>query len=326
MISELAISDLHRLEPLASQFCDAAACLEGFRFGIFRNFWERLLATGQAKIFITSDGERITGAIGCSVHVEPYWVGIVAEELFWFVSPSDRGSGVALYRAFRNYATESGASSMQMVHLLDSMPDEVGKFYTSQDFQPVEIRYIKKLGIAGVRVFDNFLPDPDASIALSGPFSSFHFENCTFHGISLPEPDKDVLRNRIAELFPKLSSTLSFFRQSPEGQEEPHFIHTDIDMGDWTALMYLNRNPPRDDGTSFWEYSPSGEIGSTVPHERSEDGKTSDKWSLRGTIQAKFNRMIMFPSSYFHSRAIYDNWGNADNARLTQVVFGKGSI
>jgi hypothetical protein len=181
-----------------------------------------------------------------------------------------------------------------------------------------------------VRVFDDFLLDPETyrAQALEGDFRSYEFPevNVTFHGIQTPTPPAVPLR--LVRMFPAVTPTLSFFRRSPAGQAEPHFIHTDADMGDWTALLYLNRQPPAGDGTTFWRYVPTGQIESAVPHERSAEGiEPSPKiWKPWRLVTARFNRLILFPATYFHSRAIFDNWGEDDDARLTQVVFGKGEL
>ena len=174
-----------------------------------------------------------------------------------------------------------------------------------------------------IRVFDDFLPDPLAyrEAALTTEFKSFYFPHCVFHGIS-HLPINNILPIRLADLIPGLKPTLTFFRKSPLGQEEPNFIHTDIDMGEITGILYLNPNPPKDDGTVFWTHS-SGAIESRIPHERSEEGRVSGGWKPRQAVSAKFNRLLVFPSAYFHSRALYDNWGDGDSARLTQVVFSQ---
>lgn len=177
----------------------------------------------------------------------------------------------------------------------------------------------------GIYVFDDFLDDPEAyrQAALTREYQTFNFPEATFHGISptLNSPWLDKLQ----AMFPGIETTLTFFRQSPAGQLEPHLIHTDVDMGEWTAILYLNPLPPPSDGTSFWTHV-SGAHGSMIPHERSEEGKSFANWRLRWKIRAKFNRVVLFPSHYFHSRAIYDNWGRGDWARLTQVAFGRGNI
>jgi hypothetical protein len=178
----------------------------------------------------------------------------------------------------------------------------------------------------GVRVYDDFLPTPVAyrAAALAQEFRTYEFPEATFHGIAMPTPP-DV-PERLRAIYPAAEPTLSFFRKSPEGQPEPHFIHTDADMGDWTALLYLNPKPPADDGTKFWRHLATGAIESAIPHERSREGRTTEGWEERCLVPAKFNRLVLFPATFFHSRAIVGNWGTGRQARLTQVVFGKGQM
>lgn len=177
-----------------------------------------------------------------------------------------------------------------------------------------------------IRVFDDVLVNPEAyrAEALTREYKTFDFGHVQFHGIAPAELDSSLckkLRKQFQWIFP----VLTFFRKSPLGQVEPHYIHTDIDMGDWSALLYLNPNPPKGDGTAFWTHK-SGAIESKIPHERSEEGKDPSAWRMRELVGGAFNRMVVFPSSYFHSRAIPENWGEGDDARLVQVVFGTGVL
>lgn len=93
----------------------------------------------------------------------------------------------------------------------------------------------------------------------------------------------------------------NFVRKSPEGQDEPNFIHTDEMMGDITAILYLNINHPREDGTTIYD----------------DDNRPAC------TFYSKFNRMVMFDSRLPHSRNIFENFGEGPSARLIQVVFLK---
>lgn len=178
----------------------------------------------------------------------------------------------------------------------------------------------------GIRIFDDFLPDPTAyrEQALRGEFRSFDFPECTFHGISFPAPA--LVPEMISEMMPGAVPNLSFFRKSPKGQEEPHYIHTDVDMGRWSAILYLNEQPESGDGTAFWTHNESGRIGSMIPHEFSTPGKSAEGWTRRRWVEGKFNRLMVFSSDLFHSRSIFDNWGENMTARLTQVTFGTGEI
>jgi hypothetical protein len=174
-----------------------------------------------------------------------------------------------------------------------------------------------------IHVIDDLLQNPEAyrREVLSREFRSFEFPGCTFHGIALGEP-QGGLTAALLRLF-HVEPSITFFRKSPKGQKEPHLIHTDIDMGDWSAVLYLNPDPAPGDGTDFWTHS-GGDIESSIPHERSEEGRLTDGWTLRHHVQAKFNRLVTFPSRYFHSRAIPENYGVGEDARLIQVAFGLG--
>jgi hypothetical protein len=173
-----------------------------------------------------------------------------------------------------------------------------------------------------VEIIDDFLPDPEAyrQEALKREFRSFVFPEATFYGIAPVLLDNPVP----VKLAERMSSrpTLSFFRRSPEGQIEPHFIHTDVDMGEWSAILYLNPDPPTGDGTMFWTHRETGLEECDAPHKYSEAGQFVAGWHVNKFVKAKFNRMLIFKSNLFHSRSLFLNWTQGEESRLTQVTFG----
>lgn len=177
--------------------------------------------------------------------------------------------------------------------------------------------------MTGTQIFDGVLSDPEQYRAdvLKLHFRTYDFPQAKFHGIALSGIGQEFT-NWLMWQFPNFKPTLTFFRKSPEGQVDPHFIHTDIDMGEHSCILYLNPVPPPGDGTCFWTHKETGAIESSVSHERSEEGKDLRHWVLRERVRARFNRALVFPSSYFHSRAIEGNYGQSDDARLIQVAFG----
>ena len=181
--------------------------------------------------------------------------------------------------------------------------------------------------VSRICILDNVLKDPELYRveALKREFKTYEFPTTIFHGLS-PGTVSTELFDRIRDYNPELVTTFSSFRRSPLGQVEPNFIHTDIDMGEWSGVFYLSPHPPQGDGTSFWTHRETGAIESNVPHERSAEGLSSEGWILREAVDAVFNRLLLFPSAYFHSRSIHENWGAGEDARLTQVVFGKGKL
>lgn len=145
MIRTLALSELEVLAPLAREFYASSQHLVQFDFDRFVAIWSQLIPSGMGVIFIAEENGVALGTLGGFAHPELYSGQIVAEEMFWFVASEKRGVGVALYRAFERWAAEQGAASIQMVHLMDSMPEKLGAFYRRLGFGPVEMRYSKRL-------------------------------------------------------------------------------------------------------------------------------------------------------------------------------------
>lgn len=180
-----------------------------------------------------------------------------------------------------------------------------------------------------IRVFDDVLPDPE--IYRAGALLC-HYEDiaagpAVFHGMAPigESPLSQLLRDTFG-----LHITYSAFRLSPEGQEEPNYIHTDRDMGDWTAILYLSPEPPETDGTTFWRCLQTSSIQSTPEQDADEARgllwRDLSQWEPWHTVAAQFNRVLLFPAPYFHSRAIHENWGHGDDARLIQICFGTGVL
>ncbi len=145
-----------------------------------------------------------------------------------------------------------------------------------------------------IKVLDNVLSDPMTYLSeVRGlTFSKF----LSFNGIAFSHR-RDV--DEIAESETNATSVLSFFRRSPAGQAEPNYIHSDEAMGRFTAIYYMNPEPPQGDGTAFWN-------DATRPYY---------------LVESKFNRLLLFDSKLRHSRALFDNYGEGDGARLIQVIF-----
>lgn len=182
---------------------------------------------------------------------------------------------------------------------------------------------IAALGLSDLQgqilIWDDVLVDPLAyrQLALTHRFEDIQTDDELWRGIALL-PDEVVLSRLIQQFMPMATTRLTFFRKSPAGQLEPNFIHSDEGMGQWTAILYLNDPPADGDGTAFWRYRPTGEvIGSARAL-----AKDPALWTRWHEVPAKLGRLILFDSWLFHSRAIEDNYGQGDDARLVQVAFG----
>lgn len=179
-----------------------------------------------------------------------------------------------------------------------------------------------------VLVIDDALPPDEATslrtYAMAQPFATHHLGGATFHGIALAPP---VIGDLIVQADPRRDPTLSFFRLSPAGQEEPHYIHSDRSMGAWTALYYLMPDPPPEDGTIFWCDAQTGEKADDSPTigayaEAGQRWADVACWRPWYQVATKWNRLVIFPAAYYHSRALPDNYGTGATARLVNVTFG----
>ena len=148
MIRQATIADLPKMETRAREFFAASKYLGEFDIEGFTESWTVLFNIGGV-IFVAEQDGQLVGAIGALIHPEMYGKKgqkrIIAEELFWFVGAEYRRTGVALYREFERWALAGGASELQMVHLLDSMPDKVARFYEHEGYAAAETRYIKRV-------------------------------------------------------------------------------------------------------------------------------------------------------------------------------------
>lgn len=143
-IRQAEIADLPKLAAGAAEFYAASDFLTGFDIARFVELWTDLIGRGIGVIFLEEGADGlILGALGGMIHRDIYGEDQIAEEFFWFMRPDTRGGGVRVYRAFEAWARERGAVSLQMVHLLDSMPAKVGAFYERVGYRAAEIRYIK---------------------------------------------------------------------------------------------------------------------------------------------------------------------------------------
>lgn len=152
-----------------------------------------------------------------------------------------------------------------------------------------------------IATLDNIIRKPQEYLynILDNQFTDFNDGVNIFRGIQ-QRPNDDEFASFVVSLFGNnVNVAYNFVRRSPIGQIEPNFIHTDENMGDYTAILYLSESHPDEDGTTFYD----------------------DDESKMAVVYSKFNRMVLFDSKIKHSRNIFVNFGEGDKARLIQVLF-----
>lgn len=146
ILREATVADLPRIEPGAREFYSKSEFLNGLDMAQFRHTWTTLWSLDAGVIyFLEDDLGEIAGFIGGVRFPDPNTGRLVATECFWFVRDYARGQGWKLYRAFERWAKASKCRQIHMVHLMDSMPDELSRFYQRIGYKPMEMRFCKEL-------------------------------------------------------------------------------------------------------------------------------------------------------------------------------------
>jgi GNAT superfamily N-acetyltransferase len=287
----------------------------------------RMVSDPTCAVFVAEQYGTVVGMIGVVSFAHHLSGAAMVGEVAWWVDPEARGSGLALLRRAEQWARERGATAMQVAAPGGS---DVGRLYERRGYRLVETTYQRPVAPV-FRVEDNVLPDWRAyrGAILAQPFADVEAgPGVVFHGIGAVDAQ---VPEWIRSHYPALTPTMTFARQSPKGQIEPNFIHTDRDMGEWTGILYLNPDPVPEDGTTFWRHRATGAIASTAmtPADMAlemDAWRDLDQWEPWHTIAARPNRLALFPAGYFHSRALAENYGTGETARLVQVVFGTGRL
>tara|TARA_R100000656_G_C3897277_1_gene117936 strand:+ start:83 stop:655 length:573 start_codon:yes stop_codon:yes gene_type:complete len=131
----------------------------------------------------------------------------------------------------------------------------------------------------------------------------------------------------------EVENIFSFFREAKKGQDNEWRIHNDTiiegQQPDRAIILYIDSPDIELNGTAFWEHKTHGDI--YTPPENleekveefnrllKEDANDKTKWTLKSVIGYKPNRLISYPSNYFHSK--YPN--EFKKSRVVFVMFYK---
>jgi GNAT superfamily N-acetyltransferase len=107
--------------------------------------YERMIRNGIMTVIILEKGFDIIGSMAFLVTPDLHNGIITAVETYWFTHPDYRIYGIKLYNAFERLAKKQGATRLAMVHLIDSYPEKLEKFYAKKGYELIEKHYIKEL-------------------------------------------------------------------------------------------------------------------------------------------------------------------------------------
>jgi hypothetical protein len=183
-------------------------------------------------------------------------------------------------------------------------------------------------------IIDDFLkyPEREREKAIrSDDFKSYTHNEIKYRGIALVNDQRNL--HRIENyLGCQFKEWIIYYRRYLENEANETYIHSDVLIGTYTSILYLNPDPPKNHGTAFWMHTKTG-LDFHEPHPSRddffwrniyEDGFDEKKWQMTEFVEGKFNRLLCFFSPRYHSRYPMKAWGDSpDTGRLIKVFFGK---
>lgn len=139
-ISQL-VSMFGKESQLEEQF-DAPLCLDFF-IGTLTD----LMESEQATVLVAYHDSQAVGLFIFLTVPHPFTGLMVSQELVWYVHPEFRGTSIGprLFQEFERLAKEYGSELAMMVHLKNSMPERLAKFYVKKGYLETETTYTKRL-------------------------------------------------------------------------------------------------------------------------------------------------------------------------------------
>ena len=120
--------------------------LEFVRMAGFEPVEGKVISTIQELIETNSlivMGDPAVGMVGGIIYPHYFNDEIIAQELFWWVSPAHRGGGgTRLLDAFEQWAEDEGADKIMMISL---EKNDVSGIYKKRGYTSLEHTYEKKL-------------------------------------------------------------------------------------------------------------------------------------------------------------------------------------
>jgi GNAT superfamily N-acetyltransferase len=142
-VRQINVDELPNLIPLAEEFCGHSEFFQEFNPTAFVETWTHLLESGLGAVFVLNDFEGALGAFKCWNALDGSWIAI---GMFWYVSPlKGRGKGVALLKAFEEWAKTEGCTKVSMAHLADVNSVKMQHLYQKRGYKLMEQHFVKEV-------------------------------------------------------------------------------------------------------------------------------------------------------------------------------------
>lgn len=170
-----------------------------------------------------------------------------------------------------------------------------------------------------VEIHDGFCSRIDEIVKESelAAYKDYSFVNGAYRGICV-RAGRSALEK---EFLGRFMVKFEYFRRYEKGMAQDTFIHSDLNLSDYTAILSL-----KDDNgqLAFWKHKSTGWLFPEILEpdslmELSFDGQNENAWECINMIEMKKNRCVIYPAKFFHSR--YPKDWVCDTPRVVLVFF-----
>jgi hypothetical protein len=172
-------------------------------------------------------------------------------------------------------------------------------------------------------VVDDFLDDPIRvrNSALAAGFGTWRpnrgeVGSSVYDGMCFWGDHGALLRKLSAAMGHPVYPNSMFFR-STNRYTEGAYVHSDREMGDYTAIVYLSKHVADGSGTGFYRHRATGmtemppldEIRSNEQLKREMVEGSDEVWERYAFTPGNFNRCLIFEAPLFHARMPRHGYG-----------------
>lgn len=114
----------------------------------FGDFLDRVEASDAAQVWVVDKAGEIVGIAGAMAFPLYFAPSVtVAQELFWWIDPAERGTTAAKQMMFEieGWAERIGASQLFMIALENERAATMERVYSRQGFSPIERTFTKEI-------------------------------------------------------------------------------------------------------------------------------------------------------------------------------------
>ena len=120
----------------------------GFDADGFGAFLDQVDASNAAQVWVVDKAGKIVGIAGVMAFPLYFAPSVtIAQELFWWIDPAERGTNAAKQMMFEieDWAAQIGANQLFMIALENERAAIMERIYSSRGFSPIERTFTKEI-------------------------------------------------------------------------------------------------------------------------------------------------------------------------------------